>query len=183
LLVAGLGDDVSEVTEANLASLMLYVQEKGGGRLLLTGDGVSTEILDGLRHLGKLDDLGRIHVEVLKVQHHGALANVDEPFAAAVTADEYLFCGNGSHHNPEADVVEALALARLTGRAGGAPVGPATPFRFWFTSSPRTPGLSVDRKEHMTELETLVARIKADHDPTGRFSFSFIDRGATILEV
>jgi hypothetical protein len=182
LLGAALGDGVASVTEPNLASLMLLVQEKGGGRLLLTGDGISSEILDGLRHVGKLDAAGRIHVEVLKVQHHGALANVDEPFVAAVTADDYLFCGNGAHHNPELEVVEALALARLTGRAGGAPLGPATPFRFWFTSSARTPGLAADRRDHMAALETLVARVKADHDPAGRFSFTFIDRGAITLE-
>ena len=121
LLATALGDGVAQVTAPNLASLMLLVQEKGGGRLLLTGDGISSEILDGLRHYGKLDDDGRIHVTILKVQHHGAVANVDEAFVTGVTADDYLFCGNGAHHNPELEVVEELALARLTGRAGGRP--------------------------------------------------------------
>ena len=95
--------------------------------MLLTGDGVSQEILDGLARHGKLDANGRIHVNVLKVQHHGALANVEADFVKRVTADHYVFCGNGAHHNPEIEVVEAFAKARLTGidgertgRAGGA---------------------------------------------------------------
>ena len=41
----------------------------------------------------KFDAAGRIHVDVLKVQHHGATANVDDAFVRAVTADHYVFCG------------------------------------------------------------------------------------------
>src|SRR5688572_26505806 len=97
MLEAGLGEGLGDVTEANLASLMLLVEE-AGHTVLLTGDGVSSEILDGLAHHGKLDANGRIHVNILKVQHHGAKANVTEDFVKRVTADHYVFCGNGSHH-------------------------------------------------------------------------------------
>jgi beta-lactamase superfamily II metal-dependent hydrolase len=81
--------------------------------VLLIGDGVSSAILDGLTHHGELDADSRIHVNVLKVQHHGATANVMQAFVEPVTADRYVFCGNGAHHNPELEVGEAFAKTRL----------------------------------------------------------------------
>ena len=162
MLETALGEGLKGVTPANLASLMLLVEE-GTATVLLTGDGVSQEILDGLAHHGKLDENQRIHVNVLKVQHHGAKANVEAKFVKAVTADHYVFCGNGAHHNPEKEVVEAFAKARLVGIDGSAPVGPPTPFKFWFTSSSETPGLTAPRKQHMKAIEDTVAALRQDH--------------------
>src|SRR5262249_18312559 len=59
------------VTAPNLASLMLLVEENGK-LVLLTGDGHHADILKGLDHLGRLDGNGRLHVDLLKVQHHGS---------------------------------------------------------------------------------------------------------------
>ncbi|MGH7552472.1 MAG: hypothetical protein ACREMQ_05540, partial [Longimicrobiales bacterium] len=162
MLDTALGEGLKSVTAANLASLMLLVEE-GSASVLLTGDGVSQEILDGLAHHGKLDGSQRIHVNVLKVQHHGAKGNVEATFVKSVTADHYVFCGNGAHHNPEQEVVEAFAKARLEGIDGGAPVGPATPFKFWFTSSSETPGLTAARKQHMQTIEETVAVLRQGH--------------------
>ena len=94
-------------------------------------------------------------MNVLKVQHHGALANVEAKFVKRVTADHYVFCGNGAHHNPEIEVVEAFAKARLTGIDSDGPVGPAAPFKFWFTSSPETPDstASQSRRAHMKAVK------------------------------
>jgi hypothetical protein len=50
---------------------------------------------------------------VLKVQHHGALAIVTQEFVGYVAADHYLFWGKGAHSDPEMEVVEAFARARL----------------------------------------------------------------------
>lgn len=102
--------DRTAVTAPNLASLMLYVQE-GAKRLLLTGDGHADDILAGLEHQGKLDAQGRIHVDVLKVQHHGSEHNIHQAFCDRVSADHYVFCGNGKHENPDREVV-ALICAR-----------------------------------------------------------------------
>ena len=162
MLDTALGEGLKSVTAANLASLMLLVEE-GTASVLLTGDGVSQEILDGLAHHGKLDGNQRIHVNVLKVQHHGAKGNVEAKFVKSVTADHYVFCGNGAHHNPEEEVVEAFAKARLEGIDGGGPVGPATPFKFWFTSSSETPGLTAARKQHMKTIEDTVAALRQGH--------------------
>jgi beta-lactamase superfamily II metal-dependent hydrolase len=162
MLDAALGQGLTGVTPANLASLMLLAEE-GAKTVLLTGDGVSSAVLDGLAHHGKLDPDGRIHVNVLKVQHHGATANVTQAFVERVTADHYVFCGNGAHHNPELEVVEAFATARLQGFDGSGPLGPARKFKFWFTSGPESPGLTDDRRQHMQDVKALVERLRHGH--------------------
>jgi hypothetical protein len=180
LLEAALGQGLAGVTPANLASLMLLV-ESGARRVLLTGDGVSAEILEGLERHGRLDASGRVHVDVLKVQHHGALANVTEDFVGRVTADHYVFCGNGAHHNPEIEVVEAFATARLAGLNGGAPLGPSTPFHFWFTSGSATPGLTAARRQHMTSVEQLVASLRQGHE--ARMSATFLRDAHFVIDL
>ena len=176
MLDQALGAGLSGVTEANLASLMLLVEE-GMQSILLTGDGVSREILDGLARHGKLDGSGRVHVNVLKVQHHGALANVDKDFVNRVTADHYVFCGNGAHHNPEVEVVEAFAKARLDGLDDDGPVGPATPFKFWFTSGPTTPDstASQSRQKHMKKVKDTVTALRQGNQD--RLSATFLKEG------
>lgn len=158
-IATDLGDGLKQVTEANLASLMFLVEE-GNRKVLLTGDGVSSEVLEGLKRHGKLDNNGRIHVDVLKVQHHGAEANVTSDFVNAVTADHYIFCGNGASDNPEPTVVEAFARARSTGQGGKPPIKPNKKFTFWFSSSSAMPA-TAGRTKHMKGIEKLVATLQA----------------------
>jgi hypothetical protein len=176
MLDAALGDGLSRVTAANLASLMLLVEE-GSRSVLLTGDGVSQEILDGLAYHKKLDAAGRVHVNVLKVPHHGAEANTTADFVARVTADHYVFCGDGNHSNPEKSVVEAYAKARLGGFNGQGPLGPSTPFTFWFTTSSATPDTSKGQKrqKHMKMIEQTVLALRQGHHQ--RFKANFLTAG------
>jgi Metallo-beta-lactamase superfamily len=174
MLAASLGQGVESVTPPNLASIMLYATE-GDESVLLTGDGVSSEILEGLDHHGLLADDGTCHVTVLKVQHHGALANVTDEFVRRVTADHYLFCGNGRHENPEIEVIEAFARARLEGFDGGAPFGPDAPFKFWFTSSPES-DLTTAQKEHMERVDEVVEQLAAGSG--GRLTAEFLETGS-----
>jgi hypothetical protein len=179
MLATSLGE--GSITAPNLASLMLLVKDPDGVTVLLTGDGSSEELLTGIGAHNKFDRDGKLHVDVLKVQHHGATANVTADFVDRVTADHYLFCGNGAHHNPEREVVEAMAKARLGVDRGA--VGPDRGFKFWFSSSPGSPGLSDSRKEHMVMIETLVDGIRADHDPDGRFSVDFLPKGSRMVDL
>jgi len=172
-LATALGEGESGITRPNLASLMLLVEE-GAQSVLLTGDGISPDILAGLAHHGKLDAHGRTHVTVLKVQHHGALGNVTEDFVKRVTADNYVFCGNGAHDNPEIEVIEAFAKVRSEGIGGSSPVRSGEDFKFWFTSNADTPGLSDARIEHMTAVAEKVAALEADIGP---MSSAFIPQG------
>jgi beta-lactamase superfamily II metal-dependent hydrolase len=102
-----------DASVANLSSLVLLV-EKNQKRILFTGDARGDKILDGLK-LTKL--LGKkasdtIHVDILKVPHHGSANNVERAFFKKVTADHYVFSGNGEHGNPERETIEMLLAAR-----------------------------------------------------------------------
>lgn len=134
------------VTAPNLASIMLLVEE-GRKKVLLTGDGHSTDIVKGLKHHGKLDANGRLHVDVLKVQHHGAAANIDEAFCREITADHYVFCGNGKHTNPELKVLDTLCKERLAARPGA--------FTLWFNCDPRV-APSGSARTHMNKVKKQV---------------------------
>jgi len=159
----------STVTVPNLASLMLLVEE-GERRLLLTGDGIAEDILAGLKRCRKLDVDGRIHVDVLKVQHHGATANITQAFCEKVTADHYVFCGNGAHHNPERAVVELIVTNRLAAPPGSGPAADR-PFKLWFNSS-ESFAETESRRHHMKEIEADVRRLAATADD--RLEFAFI---------
>lgn len=151
LAAAELGDR-SKVTPPNLASIMLYVED-GGKTFLLTGDGHADDALKGLRHLDVLAPDDTVHLDVLKVQHHGSEHNMTEEFAKHVTADHYVFCGNGFSGNPEPGVLQALFDARI----GGA--GPGRGFKFWFNSSSESE-TKQDRKKHMRAIEKQVAGLE-----------------------
>lgn len=100
-------------TAENLSSMVMLI-EKSQKRILLTGDARGDKILEGLK-LTKL--LGKkasdtLHVDIFKVPHHGSSRNVEPAFFKKVTADHYIFSGNGEHGNPERETIEMLVAAR-----------------------------------------------------------------------
>ncbi len=100
----------------NLSSIMVLA-EADGKSLLLTGDGRSDHLLQGLGQAGRLDAAGRFHVDVLKVAHHGSDRNATRTFFRKVTADRYLISANGKDGNPDLPtltwiVEEAVAAGR-----------------------------------------------------------------------
>ena len=130
--------DRKQVTAPNLASLMVLAQE-GERRVLLTGDGHANDVLRGLEHAGH----STLHVDVLKLQHHGSEFNLTEEFCRRVTADRYVITGNGAHANPDLRALEAI----IDARAGA-------DYELCFNSSPR-PG---DNGAHMARVKDLVKR-------------------------
>jgi hypothetical protein len=156
--------DPEEVTTPNLASLTLLVEDDSSS-LLLTGDARGDQIVDGLKQAGRLNG-GAFEVDVLKVPHHGSENNIDSDFVETVLARDYVFCGNGSHGNPNIDVMAMMFRRRLAASA--------KPFRFWFNSSKAVsaePG-------HMAAIEERVKALKKSGK--GRFTFSFLTKGSTI---
>lgn len=81
-------------------------------RMLLTGDARGDKILAGLELAGLLKRGGNMHVDVLKVPHHGSANNLDDDFFKRITAAHYVFSGNGEHGNPEREAIEMLFNAR-----------------------------------------------------------------------
>ena len=50
---------------------------------------------------------GTLHVNILKVPHHGS-DRIDAIFFRGVTADHYVFSGDGEHGNPERETLQML---------------------------------------------------------------------------
>jgi len=53
-----------------------------------------------------------MHVDILKVPHHGSSNNLETGFFERIIADRYVFSGNGEHGNPERESLEMLVEAR-----------------------------------------------------------------------
>lgn len=164
--------DRAKVTAPNLASVMLLVEE-AGKVVLLTGDGHGKDILQGLDFHGRLDAGGRIHVDLLKVQHHGSEHNIDEEFCRQLSADQYVFCGNGKHENPDLDVLETLLRTNVAER-------PRRSFKLWFNcaSSVAPDGAA---RTHMEAVEKLVGKHVAASG--GRISATFLAKSSVQFAV
>ncbi len=172
--------DRNKVTPPNLASLTLLVVESGKS-LLLTGDAHASDILDGLKFHGKLDGNGQIHVNVLKVQHHGSEHNMDEDFASKVTADHYIFCGNGEHENPNLKVLDVIISSRIGNGEFRARSPRATgPFKLWFNSS-ESASKKAPAKEHMQKVMDLIKQREAESG--GRMSSEFLEGETACFEL
>jgi hypothetical protein len=99
----------TDTSVANLSSLVVLA-EVGKKRILLTGDARGDKILKGLElaELLTKDEESTIHVDVLKCPHHGSDRNIDPIFFRRITADHYVFSGNGEHGNPERETLQML---------------------------------------------------------------------------
>jgi hypothetical protein len=95
----------------NLSSIVVLAQA-GDKTMLLTGDARGDKILEGLETIGALPAGGTLRVDLLKVPHHGSANNVAPVFFKRITADHYVFSGNGEHGNPERETLEMLFDAR-----------------------------------------------------------------------
>lgn len=102
---------LADSSPSNLSSIVVLAEVEGKS-ILFTGDALGAKILKGLELVKLIDEGGSIHVNVLKVQHHGSDRNTTPEFFGRVTADHYVFSGNGEHGNPERSTLEMLAEAR-----------------------------------------------------------------------
>ncbi len=91
----------------NLSSVVVLA-EAGKKRMLLTGDARGDKILEGLELAGLLKKGGKMHVDILKVPHHGSARNMEPIFFRRITADHYVFSGDGEHGNPERETLQML---------------------------------------------------------------------------
>ena len=126
---------------------------------------------------------GHLHVDVLKVQHHGSENNVDENFCRKVSADHYVFCGNGSHGNPELSVIEMIYNSRLgpKKKRALAPKAEGRPFKFWFSTTSDAQVEESQQQEAYASVEELVADLEATSG--GVLSSSFNTSVGTTLNI
>lgn len=112
----------------NLSSIVCMV-EAGGKRMLLTGDALSTDTYDGLKENGFLKN-GKLHVDILKMPHHGSIRNVTKEFLEKITADHYVISANGRDDNPDKATLDLFAKVvkkgtlHLTNKTGSKELGP-----------------------------------------------------------
>ncbi len=110
----------------NLSSIVLLA-ECDGRTVLLTGDARSDHIVAGLEQAGLLVS-GKLHVDVLKVAHHGCDRNATAKFFKTVTADAYVISADGRYGNPDYDTLKWIVeAAKSAGREIEIVVTNATP--------------------------------------------------------
>jgi hypothetical protein len=97
----------------NLSSIVVLAR-CAGRTMLLTGDARGDFIMEGLA-AARLMRNDRLHVNLLKVPHHGSAHNVAKSFFERVTADHYVFSANGKFDNPDVETLELLLAARPAG--------------------------------------------------------------------
>jgi beta-lactamase superfamily II metal-dependent hydrolase len=170
------------VTVPNLASLMFMVEEDGK-RLLLTGDGQQDYILAGLERTKFLGDRG-LHVDVLKVQHHGSENNLDANFARRVSADHYVFCGNGSHENPDTRVIDFIYESRTSSKPDVralAPEADGRDFHFWFSTSSHAVTAGTKKRAHFEAVEAHVEKLRKQ--AKGRLQVTYNGEVGVVLPI
>ncbi len=107
VVTAGFDDD----SPYNLSSIVVLAKF-GKKRMLLTGDARGDLMLKGLEEQ-KLLKNGKIHVDLLKLPHHGSQNNVTEEFFEQVTADVYVVSGDHvKFPNPHDNAMGWLKAAR-----------------------------------------------------------------------
>ena len=178
--------DFKGVTIPNIASLMFMVEELddngSAARLLLTGDGQQDFILDGLRRTGFLDDNVGLHLDVLKVPHHGSEHNMDAEFARLVSADNYVFCANGEHENPDFAVLDILFNSRLGKPSVRALAAPATKnFHFWFSTTSEAQNQGTKKREYFRRVERKVESMAVKSQ--GKLKLHFNESASISLKV
>ena len=150
----GLSDlgDRGKVTEPNLASIMLHVEDDNGKTCLLTGDGHMDDVEAGLENADLLQPGAGLHVNCLKIAHHGSEHNSRPENFQRITANHYVFCGNGHSHNPDLGIVDAVIDSRIgpaSKRSGNPEVG--RNFKLWFNTDPDDGDNS--HAEHMLDVQ------------------------------
>jgi len=107
----------ADTSVPNLSSIVCMVSVKIGGKMrtmLLTGDARGDHMIEGLRKADYLDGSAEehLHVDILKVPHHGSDRNVRADFFEQISADTYVLSANGKHGNPDRPVIEWIIASR-----------------------------------------------------------------------
>jgi hypothetical protein len=120
----------------NLSSI-LVLASFDKKRILLTGDARGDDILEALRAAMLLEG-DSLHVDLLKVPHHGSVRNVEQEFFERITADHYVISADGKYGNPDVKMLEMLTRAR--GK---------DPYTIWLTNKVRRAAsfLTKDKKK------------------------------------
>lgn len=104
--------DTSDAWRHALKTSIVVLAQVEGATMLLTGDAQGDRILEGLAHAGLLERGEAFHVDLLKVPHHGCASDPASAFFERITADHYVFSGNGEGGQPQRASMERLFAVR-----------------------------------------------------------------------
>ena len=106
----------SDRSTANLSSIQLLATADDKS-ILLTGDGRSDHLVQALGQANLLDAQGKMHVNLLKLPHHGSDRNATKTFFKKITADIYLASADGTNGNPDlATLIWIVEAAKAANR-------------------------------------------------------------------
>jgi hypothetical protein len=105
---------MADISKPNLSSIQIYVKDDQGKTALFTGDGRGDHLLQGLAQANLLTAAGTLHVDLLKLPHHGSDRNVTKTFFKKVTADHYIASANGKDGNPDLSTLRWLIEAAMS---------------------------------------------------------------------
>jgi hypothetical protein len=94
----------------NLSSIVVLA-EAGKKRMLLTGDSRGDDVMNAMKSSGLLKS-GKVHVDLLKLPHHGSDRNVATEFFRSITADHHVVSADGRFGNPEISTLQMISQAR-----------------------------------------------------------------------
>lgn len=90
------------------ASSIAFLFEYDGVRILFTGDGDDRRMVESLKPLAEAEG-GRVHLDALKVSHHGSAGNLSRELLELIDCPRYLISTNGARHGHP----DAVAMARI----------------------------------------------------------------------
>ena len=97
-----------DTSTTNLTSIGLLF-EFAGKRIILTGDAADGRLVASLRPRAAAAG-GRLHVDILKVAHHGSDHNLSKDLLDLLECDRYLISTSGARHAHPDDVTMARIL-------------------------------------------------------------------------
>lgn len=136
----------------NLASVCVLAR-MSRKTMLLTGDARGDYILEGLQRARLLRKTRPLHVDLLKVPHHGSSRNVEDVFFERVIADHYVISGDGQYGNPDLETLEMIQRAR-----GGDPYT----IHFTFTADAHASEQNATRKKALEKIDRWAAQRPAN---------------------
>ena len=107
-------DWLAEDNSVTNGSSITFLLEYDGKTLLFLGDSISTPMMTQIKKLPQAATLP-MHVDVLKVAHHGSFPNNSPEFHKCVNAEYYLFSTNGqTHHHPHLETIAWILKENAT---------------------------------------------------------------------
>lgn len=137
----------------NLASICVLA-EIGTRSMLLTGDSRGDFVLEALAKAKRLKKTKPLHIDLMKVPHHGSDRNVEDVFFERITADHYVISGDGEHGNPEPETLRMIARARGEARFA---------IHFTFTEDAHQHEKNKKRKKALQAVDKWVKEEKPDN--------------------